>query len=602
VDEPEQNGAKRMKPWPPTGLSTNPESRSTASDCVDDEHRRMGLALTRDLLLVGPDNTDLKLEYLKILVDEGLPAPARPQDVIIVGAGMAGLSAGYLLTQAGHRVTLLEADAARIGGRVKTVRHDPARGVTSPFADLNLYAEVGPARIPDHHPLTLALVDRLGLRRRRVGNTNAVRPTEVTPPVIYRSFTGAIWAGQPQSGDDRATVRPEQARQHWIETRIEQLGRPDLVDPRGREPLDAWIEGWARLIHDRGRRAIGPAVGSEWEIDGGSWLLPYAFEESVGSQIRFDRRVTRIEYYDPARPDARYDTVGAEGPRVVVTTQSEESDRTETYDADLVIVTVPFSELQRVAVEPPMSRPKRRAIAQLSPVPVAAIHLEFSRRWWEFSEDDWTGELEAIATGLAGKYTTGVGLDRIDLLGVATSVTINARQRTRYHQLRTEWRTIRPDGDPAGRNLPDQQVFSSNAVPGSLGGVVLAGCSWAGDALRWTSMADDERYIRALRGLQDIHGDRIEVFYTGRGSTQTWTSDQVAFDLGAGVLPGDSIELQPVIPAPEGPLHFAGQRSSVLDSGIEGALEAGVRAALAVNGTPPVPRTGRVAGDRPARG
>ena len=43
----------------------------------------------------------------------------KPKDVIIVGAGMAGLSAAYELKEAGHRVHIVEMQE-RVGGRVKT--------------------------------------------------------------------------------------------------------------------------------------------------------------------------------------------------------------------------------------------------------------------------------------------------------------------------------------------------------------------------------------------------------------------------------------------------------------------------------------------------
>src|SRR5512132_538157 len=68
-----------------------------------------------------------------------------PKKILIIGAGMAGLCAGYELTQLGHDVTILEA-RTRPGGRVHTLRE--------PFSD-GLYAEAGAARIPDNHDLTL---------------------------------------------------------------------------------------------------------------------------------------------------------------------------------------------------------------------------------------------------------------------------------------------------------------------------------------------------------------------------------------------------------------------------------------------------------------
>lgn len=43
----------------------------------------------------------------------------KPKDVIIIGAGMAGLSAAYELAQVGHKVQILEMQE-RVGGRVKT--------------------------------------------------------------------------------------------------------------------------------------------------------------------------------------------------------------------------------------------------------------------------------------------------------------------------------------------------------------------------------------------------------------------------------------------------------------------------------------------------
>src|SRR5207237_635723 len=53
-----------------------------------------------------------------------LGAPERPVDVLVIGAGAAGLAAAHDLAQAGRTVTLLDA-RPRWGGRVLTLR-EPA--------------------------------------------------------------------------------------------------------------------------------------------------------------------------------------------------------------------------------------------------------------------------------------------------------------------------------------------------------------------------------------------------------------------------------------------------------------------------------------------
>ncbi|HEX6161237.1 MAG TPA: FAD-dependent oxidoreductase, partial [Thermoanaerobaculia bacterium] len=92
------------------------------------------------------------------------PQPNRPgASVVILGAGIAGLTAAYEMAKAGWTVTVLEAQD-RIGGRNFTVRQgsvireidEDGRLVeqTCKF-DKGLYLNAGPGRIPYHHTAVL---------------------------------------------------------------------------------------------------------------------------------------------------------------------------------------------------------------------------------------------------------------------------------------------------------------------------------------------------------------------------------------------------------------------------------------------------------------
>ena len=86
-----------------------------------------------------------------------LPAGSdRGIHVAILGAGIAGMTAGYELRKAGYRCTILEA-RERPGGRVWTLRGGDTIAETDSSQRVSwdrhrdLYFNAGPARIPQHH-------------------------------------------------------------------------------------------------------------------------------------------------------------------------------------------------------------------------------------------------------------------------------------------------------------------------------------------------------------------------------------------------------------------------------------------------------------------
>ena len=88
------------------------------------------------------------------IIRYGLRRSRAPKNIVIVGAGLAGLVSGSLLKDAGHNVKIIEANN-RVGGRVYTLR--------APFTD-GLYLDAGAMRIPEFHYLVMEYIRKFGLQ------------------------------------------------------------------------------------------------------------------------------------------------------------------------------------------------------------------------------------------------------------------------------------------------------------------------------------------------------------------------------------------------------------------------------------------------------
>jgi monoamine oxidase len=158
-------------------------------------------------------------------------AAIAPKKIVIVGAGMAGLSAGYELSQLGHEVTILEA-RTRPGGRVQTLRE--------PFSD-GLFAEAGAARIPDNHDLTLKYVKLFDI------------PLE---PMYPSRLSSLVVDGQ----------------------------------SKREVSIDGFTDGLAQFFGDEFR---GP--GRFTKIKGGNDNLPKAVARRLGDKVRYGAPVVKID-------------------------------------------------------------------------------------------------------------------------------------------------------------------------------------------------------------------------------------------------------------------------------------------------------------------
>jgi len=228
-------------------------------------------------------------------------SPAKK--ILILGAGMAGLSAGYELTQLGHDVTILEA-RMRPGGRVHTLRE--------PFSD-GLYAEAGAARIPDDHNLTLKYVKLFNL------------PLEPMYPERLASLRF-----------DHGTLR-EGPMATFTEALSDTFGSDLGGDPK------------------------------RWQkIKGGNDLLPKAFAQRLADKIQYGTPVVKIQQ----------DTNG-------VRAVALHAGKPQTFSADRVLCTIPFSVLRNI--EFPSGFPERKLsiIKNARYAAVARVYLQTRNRFWE---------------------------------------------------------------------------------------------------------------------------------------------------------------------------------------------------------------------------
>jgi monoamine oxidase len=157
------------------------------------------------------------------LLAAALAAPLRAQprgdaelDVLVLGAGLAGLNAAHHLEAAGLRVRVLEA-AARIGGRIHTLDELPGR------------PETGGTQIGAAYTRTVAAVARLGLVLETNARSPLLRDERLVLHVHGQRRTLAEWAAAADNPLPEAlrALPPDRA-----------LGR--LIGPSALPTVTAW--------------------------------------------------------------------------------------------------------------------------------------------------------------------------------------------------------------------------------------------------------------------------------------------------------------------------------------------------------------------------
>ena len=453
----------------------------------------------------------------------GLRLAGTPKNIVVLGAGLAGLSAAFELQNAGHNVTLIEARKT-VGGRVRTIR-----GV---FND-GQYAEAGALSFPQSHTFTYGYATDFNL---------PLRPVFKVGLGQIGDLGGSVFRINPDGSSNIPLSLKAAERQAGIYGLISlYLGQylANVGNPRkaGWPPPDiAQLDGVScrdlltslgasdnaiTVMQALGIGLLGFGISSVsaldtvftesittdqpfFEVIGGNDLLPAAFRQRFNGTFKKKSTVQSINQ-DQSTVTVTYLHAGT----------------VQNITADFAVCALPFSILKDIAVAPSFSAAKQQAINNLAMTPVTRTYLQFSSRLWEQNGYDGDG-----VTDLEIQNTYSPSLTQSGASGILTSYA-------------------------AGQNALDLAQLSESAR---------------------------EHFV--LGKLNNLFPGVKGLFETG--TSMIWQDDPYAKGAFVYFQPGQMTTLLPAAQQPEGLIHFAGEHTSAWHGWMNGALESGSRAAAEI--------------------
>jgi monoamine oxidase len=334
--------------------------------------------------------------------------------VLILGAGMAGMSAAYELRNAGYKVQVLEYNA-RAGGRNWTLRggdsYTELGGATQHCEfDRDLYINPGPWRIPYHHQGMMHYAKVLGV------------PLEPFFQVNYNAYLHSpkAFGGKPQrfrevKADYQghvAELLAKATRQHALDDAVSQEDQERLLESlRQWGALDRnFTYAASDATSDRRGYAKNPGGGlsarpipSEpvglgdiltsglWQgiPNGDTFDMQTALFQPVGGMGRigeaFGRELGPLIRYNSKVVEIAQDATGVTATYVDSRTLSDK----RTARADWCLCTIPLAVLAEIPLN--VSADLAAAISAVPYASAIKVGLQFKRRFWEEDEQIYGG-------------------------------------------------------------------------------------------------------------------------------------------------------------------------------------------------------------------
>lgn len=449
-------------------------------------------------------------------------------DVVVIGSGLSGLNAAWILSEAGLDVLVLEG-SDRIGGRVWSAEE---KWVTNAG---EAPIELGASQVGPSYARVLYAIDRL--------NLSTLNEDRSLLPFAYlldgTLIKGSEWPNSPHNktvGDERdipavqfgsamlAKINPLKELDDWLNPRFKDydVSLHELFARHGVSEGGIRLAGHQsdlhgvsalRLLQEQTRgsfeQKFAGALDEDGEplehwpknIAGGTIALPRAMAAQLPREIRLGQQVTAV---DVERDAAEVRTL--DGGR---------------YRARFVVAAIPFSVLKDVLVWPRPPGPQYQAIQRLNYAETTRAFCRIKEPFWQ--EDGYEPSL----------FSDGA----VRMLWVIDNHTGDGEHRGMFVLTNTVGRQV------AARTPQSATRFLIDEM---------------------------ERIRPASRG-------QIEIL-----RYHSWGSQPLQRGCSPMFAPGQVTAFANEMSLPHGRLHFAGEHTRRLDYGMEAAMESGERAALEI--------------------